>query len=80
MVEYVYLQKLSGSNEVAGDLNVGLRRRGVAAGMIMHQHERGGVGGDGFLKNLARVNNGGVEGAAGDLLALEQAAATTAAM
>ena len=75
MVEDVDLQQLPGADEVAGDGEVGLGGGGVAAGVVVDEDERGGVGGDGGAEDLAGVDEGGVEDAGGDALGADEAAA-----
>lgn len=44
MIANLDLEQLAGANEVAGNLDVGLGRRGVAAGMVVEHDNGGGIG------------------------------------
>lgn len=39
MIKHVDLHQLTGSDQVAGHLDVGLAGRGVAAGMVVHEYQ-----------------------------------------
>ena len=56
MVEDFDFQKLASADEVAGNFDVGLARRGFSARVVVHEHQRGGGGHDGEAEHLERVN------------------------
>jgi len=61
MVQDLDFQQLPGANQVTRHFDVGFGRRRVAAGMVVHQYDRGGVGLDGGPEHLARMHQDGVE-------------------
>ena len=67
MVEHFDFQELAGAHEVAGDGNVGFGRGGVAAGVIVNENDGRGIGGHGVAKDVARVDDGGVKRAVGEM-------------
>lgn len=75
VVKNLDLQQLAGAHEIARDLDVGLARRRVAAGMVMDQHQGGGTFTDRRGKYFARVNEDGVESALAECLDANQATA-----
>ena len=72
MVQNVDFQQLAGANEVARDFDVRFGGSWIATGMIVRQDDRGGVGRDGWLKDLARMHQNRVEGTLGDFLKTDQ--------
>ena len=66
VVEDFDFQKLASADEVAGDFDVGFARRGFAARVVVHEHQRGGGGHDGEAEHLERVNQERVVGAYAD--------------
>ena len=55
VVKHLNLEQLAGAHEVAGDADVRLGRRRVAAGMIVNQHHRRGIRRHGMPKHITRV-------------------------
>src|SRR5262249_7442970 len=70
------LEQLAGADEIAGDFDVGFAGSGVAAGMVVDEHDGGGVGCDGGFEHLARMHENGVECALGDFFDADESAAS----
>ena len=56
MVEHFDFQKLASADEVAGNFDVGFGGRGLALGVIVHEHEGGGGGDDGQPEDGQRMD------------------------
>ncbi len=56
VVEDFDFQELASADEVAGNFDVGLARRGFSARVVVGQDEGGGGGHDGEAEYLERVN------------------------
>ena len=56
VIEDFDLQKLASADEVAGDLDVGFARRGVSAGVVVHEDKRRCASHDGQTENADRVD------------------------
>lgn len=59
------LKQLSGPHQVPGHFDVLLAGRGIAAGMVVHDHDGRRPGGNGRSEHLARVNEQGVQSSLG---------------
>lgn len=72
VIEKIDADNFGGFAELAGDLNVGRARRGIAARVIVHADQGGGAFANGVSENLARMDQtvGGCPGS--DFDALEQ--------
>ena len=54
-------QQLAGANQIARDFDVRLRWRGLAAGMVVHEHDCRGGERDGNFEDLARMHEYRIE-------------------
>jgi hypothetical protein len=61
MIEHLDFHKLTGTYQVTGNLDVGLRGRGVAARVIVREHDGGSSGDDREPEHLPRVDKDGIE-------------------
>ena len=75
MIENFDFHELPGADQVAGHLDVGFARRWIAAGMIVHKHNRRGVRGNGVFKDFTSAHKHAVEGSLGNLPHTDQSAA-----
>ena len=57
---------------IAGDFDVGIGWRGVAAGMVVDNDDAGGVGYDGGFKDFAGMDEEGVQGALAENLPADE--------
>jgi len=74
VVEHLDLEQVSGTDEIAGDADVGFGRGGIAAGMVVGEDDGMGTGGDGGTKDFAGVDEDLVEEAFGDGIDPKEAA------
>lgn len=65
VIEDLDFEQLADADEIARDSDIGVGRGGIAAGMVMGDNHGGRVGENRRSKNLARVDEQGVESALG---------------
>lgn len=56
MIQHFNFKKLAGADQITSDFDVRVRRRGLAAGMVMHNHDCRCCSNEGATKDFAGMH------------------------